>query len=243
MARYADTSHETIRQRSGWLIPLGVLLVTFALAALFLLFYLAPSPRSLFHEQISYTARTNLVVLKVHGHNFYVPANYLRYWSDRQGGDRNEVKLIALLPNMQGYSSWEDSSFRSNAADAATVEMSIHEDRIKLLESDWLKRIYMPYIAGRAKQYAFGLKQYTFRANSGYRDEDLFVGSIGHGLVILQCVRYSDRAPSPTCHRELPISDGIALNYRFKRAQLGHWREIALGIEKLIRSFQTPRSR
>ena len=51
MSRYADNSDDGVRQRSGWLIPLGVFLVTFALSALFLLFYLAPTPPSFFEER------------------------------------------------------------------------------------------------------------------------------------------------------------------------------------------------
>ena len=54
MSRITDDD-ETIRKRSGWLIPLAVFLVTFALSALFLLIYLAPSAPSLFQEQVSPT--------------------------------------------------------------------------------------------------------------------------------------------------------------------------------------------
>lgn len=238
MTRYADNTDEAIRQRSGWLIPLGVFLVTFALAALFLLFYLAPSPPSFFHEEVSFTSRADSVVLKVHSHKFHIPANYLKYRSDRQGGDRKEIKLVALLPDMDGYSSWEDSSFKSNAADAPTVEMLIHDDEVKLSEKDWLSRIYMPYIANpRGAPGPYGLVHYVFRPDSGYRDVDLFVGTTGRGLAILQCERFGQRNTSPSCHREMPIAHGVALSYRFRRSHLGRWREIADGIDKLIASF------
>jgi len=239
MARYADNADDGIRQRSGWLIPLGVFLITFALAALFLLFYLAPAPPSFFREQISYTSRTDVVALKVHGHKFFIPANYLKYRSDRQGGERADIKLVAIFPDMQGYSGWDDSSFRDNAVDSPVVEMLIHDDAVMLSERDWLKRIYMPYIANpKGASGPFGLTQYAFRTDSGYHGEDLFVGQGAQGPMVIQCVRYSQQVPSPNCHREVPIAHGVALGYRFKRAHLAKWLEIGNSTEKLVQSFR-----
>jgi hypothetical protein len=239
MARYADSTDDgSIRQRSGWLIPLGVFLVTFALTALFALFYLAPRPPSFFHEEVSYTTRNDAVDLKVHGHQFQIPANYLKYRSDRQGGERKDIKLAALLPDMQGYSGWEDTSFKSNAADSPVVEMLIHDDPVKLSEAEWLNRIYMPYVEDpNGTDGQFGLKQYEFRADSGYRTQDLFVGQTEHGPMVLQCERFSQQVTNPSCHREMPIAHGVALNYRFKRSYLARWHEIADGVSKLIASF------
>jgi hypothetical protein len=239
MTRYADNADDGIRQRSGWLIPLGVFLITFALAALFLLFYLAPTPPSFFHEQISFTSRTDIVALKVHSHKFYIPANYLKYRSDRQGGERVDIKLAAILPDMQGYSGWDDSSFKSNATDSPVIEMLIHDDAVMLNEHDWLERIYMPYVVDpKGAPGPFGLIQYAFRKDSGYHGEDLFVGQNGRGPIVIQCVRYSRQVPSPACHRDLPIAHGVALSYRFKRSRLANWREIADSAEKLVQSFR-----
>jgi hypothetical protein len=239
MSRYAESSDATIRQRSGWLIPLGVFLVTFAVSALFLLFYLAPAPPSLFKEQVSFTSRADIVELRVHGHKFEIPANYLKYRSDRQGGERKEIKLIAILPDMEGYSGWEDAAFRSIAVDSPAVEMLIHDDPVKLSESAWLERIYMPYVVDpTGSRGPFGLTQFTFREESGYRNEDLFVGQTDRGPVVLQCVRFSQEVPNPSCHREMPIAHGVALSYRFKRAHLARWQEIADSTERLVQSFK-----
>src|SRR4029077_15056193 len=95
----------------------------------------------------SFTSGTDPVELKVHGHRFQIPENYLKYRSDRQGGERKEIKMIAILPDMEGYSGWEDSAFRSNAVNSPAVEMLIHEDPIRLSEAAWLERIYLPYVA------------------------------------------------------------------------------------------------
>ena len=33
------------------------------------------------------------------------------------------------------------------------------------------------------------------------------------------------------------LAKGVALTYRFKRANLSHWREIASGVDTLMQSF------
>jgi len=238
MSRYAESSDDAIRQHSGWLIPLAVFGLTSILSGLILVVYLAPPPRALFNEQVRFTPQTDIVKLKVHGHHFNIPANYLKYGSDREGGERKQIKLIAVLPDMAGYATWEDSAFRSNAPDAPAVELLIHDDPLKLTEVAWLNRIYMPYIADRrGVKGSFGLTRFDFRKDSGYRDEELFVGESNHRLIVLQCLRASAQVPSPSCHTDLPIAHGVALSLRFKRAHLSQWQEIAESADRLIKSF------
>jgi hypothetical protein len=51
-------------------------------------------------------------------------------------------------------------------------------------------------------------------------------------------VRFSPQVPSPSCLRDLRLGNGVTLSYRFKRANLGRWQEIAQGVDKLVRSFR-----
>ena len=83
-----------------------------------------------------------------------------------------------------------------------------------------------------------GVGQFTERIDdSGYRGEDLFTGRLGTRLVVLRCVRMSANVPSPSCLREVRLTRHAALSYRFKRAQLSRWREIASGVDELMHSF------
>ncbi len=230
---------ETIRKRSGWLIPLGVFLVTFVLSALFLLIYLAPTAPNLFQEQISPTSRSDIIALKVGGRVLHIPANYLEYESARQGGDRREIALYALLPDMSGWSNWSAQTFTDNSADSPVVEMRIRQDNLNLSEADRLQRVYMGYIVNpRGTAGPHGLKQYAFRADSGYHNEDLFVGQTSTGILVMRCVRLGPDVTSPNCMRDMPVARGVSLFYRFKRAHLSKWREIDESMGKLIASFE-----
>lgn len=235
---YPD-SDGIIRKRSGWMIPLGVFLVTLVLSALLLIYYLAPSAPNFLEEQVSPTSRTDLVALRVHGLKLWIPANYLQYASTRRGGPFKDVSMFARLPELTGWSDRDAATFSGNAADSPIVYLLIRDERLNLTEADRLSRIYLAYVAdNKGKVGPFGLTQYTFRDDTGYRNEDLFVGQTPTGPQLLRCVRFSPRVPSPSCLRDTPIAHNVALSYRFKRAYLARWRDIGRAIGLLVVRFK-----
>ncbi len=239
-----DDADDTIHRHSGWLIPLGVFVVTLVLSALVLLFYLAPAPPALFSEQVSPSSDTGPVSLEIGGLRLSIPANYLEFSSARRGGPRHEIALFASLPDLKGWSNWDATVFSDNAADSPVLHMTIREERVNLSEAERLEQVYLAYVANpNGTPGPFGLTHYTFRDDSGYRQEELFVGRTPAGPAVLRCVKLSADVPSPSCLRDMRLANGVALSYRFKRAQLEHWREIGAGVDRLIASFEKPHGR
>src|ERR1700761_1743317 len=239
MSRSGDNDDD-VKQRSGWLIPVAVFVVTAGLSALFLLYYLVPAPTSFIEEHAAPTSRGDVVNFTVAGAKFAVPANYIMFARQRQGGTLKEAQLFTTYPDFKGYSDWEASSFSGNAADSPVVFILLREEQFRISEAERFQRIYLAYVFDPAgKPGPFGLTQYVFRDDSGYHGEDLFVGHDGDKTVVLRCVRFSQEVPSPSCLRDERMGDGVSLSYRFKRANLGHWQEITQGIDKLIGSFRT----
>jgi len=231
---------DTVRQRSGWLIPIGVFSITALLSVMVLLFYLAPTPASLIEEHPAPTSRADPVALSINGIKMTIPANYILYKSARQGGGRNEIRLITTFPEFRGFSDWDSQSFSSNAADSPVVYLLIRVEPLNLSEAERLKRIYMNFVtkpAGTPGPY--GLTEYAFRDDSGYHNEDLFVGGTIDAPIVLHCDRLSQQVRSPSCLREMPLKRGVVVDYRFKRARLADWREIADGVSTLVQSFRT----
>ena len=222
---------------SGWLIPLGIFLVTFVLSGLVLLFYLAPRPTGV--EQILPTSLSDAVALHVRDLTLNIPSNYLQFESARQGGDRKDVALWGLFPDMVGYSAVNADSFTSDVPDSPAIYMLIREDTNNLSPADRLARIYMPYVTNtQGTRGPFGLTQYGFRDDSNYRSEDLFVGDTDKGPLMLVCGRLSQEVTSPSCLAiDRPIAKNVSLSYRFKRAHLARWQEINANVDKLISHF------
>src|ERR1700748_515567 len=95
----SESQSAEIHQHSGWLIPLGILLVILALCGMFLLYYLRPAGS--FRDN-GPTADTERVTLSVRGVALHVPANYIESRAARTGGDQDVVPLFALLPDLRG---------------------------------------------------------------------------------------------------------------------------------------------
>jgi hypothetical protein len=202
---------------------------------------LAPRSDDLFNEQAAPTSRSDAIALSVSGRPFRIPANYLMYDSARTGGERPEIAIFALLPDFSGWSNWAADEFAGNTADSRVVYLTIHKNKLGLKEADKLARVYNDYLADRrGTDGPYGLRQYAFRQDTGYRGEDLFIGPSDAGPVVLRCVKLSPAVPSPSCLRETLLAPGVSLATRFKRARLAEWRDIAAKTDKLIASFRKP---
>ncbi len=237
----SDSADTTIRKRSGWLIPAGVLLVVAVLSAFFLLYYLFPAPPPLFAEQQSPTSDTTPIAVEVGGLKLWIPANYMVFDSTRHGGQRRDVELFAALPDLTGWSNWDSGKFDDNGPKSQIVFMPIREDHVNLTETERMQRIYDAYLADpKGAPGPFGLTQFAFRNDSGYHAEDLFVGQTSGGLMVLHCAKFGPDVPSPNCWRDMQLGKGASVSYRFKRSKLSHWHEIADGVARLMDSFEHP---
>ncbi len=238
MSRLGDDFGGPVKQRSAWLIPLAVLAITAALSALVLAYYFAPTPPELVNEQPAPTEDTGRVALSAGTMNFRIPANYILFKSARKGGLRKDVKLVAFLPDLRGYSASEAQTLVSNTPDSDAIFLLLREDANNVSEKERIERIYLAQIIKRdGTPGPFGLRQYIFRPETGYRDDDLFVGQTDAGPMALRCTRPSPVAPEPNCLREMLLGPGVSLSYRFKRTHLAQWQQIDADVRKLFATF------
>jgi hypothetical protein len=204
-----------------------------------LLYYLAPTPASFIEEHPAPTSRADPIAISVDGVAFKIPANYILNKSARQGGPRKDVALVTFYPDFRGYSDWDSQTFAQDAADSPLIYLLIREEPLDLTEAERLQRIYRNFVSDPAgKPGPFDLTEYSFRDDSGYRNEDLFVGGTTDNPIVFHCDRFSQQVHSPYCLRDVRLKRGIAVSYRFKRALLADWRQIATGIDQLVQSFR-----
>lgn len=225
---------EEAHGHSGWLIPLGLVCAILLLSGLFLGWYLRPGPRI-----AQATDKATMVDLTVGGVAFAIPANFITSPAARNGGAQGSVALAALFPSWQGYSDADARLFAGNAPDSPVIRLTLRGNAGNLSAADRLARIYLPYVTDdKGAGGPFELTRYGFRPDSGYARNELFVGHAA-APVLLLCERDAPDLPSPNCiAAERPIADGVTLSYRFKRAYLARWREMAAGADALMRKFQ-----
>lgn len=238
MSRAGDEFGGPAKQRSGWLIPFVVFFLTACLSAVVLAYYFAPSPPGLVQEQPAPTDATGPVALSVGPARFRIPANFIPLARARRGGAMDELALIAMLPDLKGYTLAKAQEFTANAADSGVVNILLKTGQPPLPEAERIDRIYLAQVENPKGQAGpYGLRQYRFRAESGYHDQDLFVGTTDAGPMVLLCAKLAPDIAAPSCLRDMPLADGPSLSYRFKRAQLAQWRTLDSGIRALIGAF------
>ena len=149
-----------------------------------------------------------------------------------------QVALIAILPELQGYTLGAAPDLTSNAPDSKVIHIVLKSGTPLLPEQERLERIYMTQVEdSKGKLGPYGLRQYAFRSDSGYHDQDLFVGTTDAGPAVLLCAKIAPEVVSPSCMRDLPFGDDVTLSYRFKRAHLSEWRKIDSGIRARLAEF------
>jgi hypothetical protein len=226
------------KRRSGWIIPFVVFFVTACLSALVLAYYFAPAGPGLAEEQPAPTDATRPIELAVGTDRFRVPANYILLASARRGGAMPQVAMIAILPDFQGYTLGAAQDFTGNAPDSRVVNLLLKSGQTVLPDGQRLERIYLAQVENSDGQPGpYGLKQYAFRANSGYHEQDLFVGASDTGPIVLLCTKLSPDTVSPSCMRDFPLDRTLSVSYRFRRAHLADWQTIDTDVRTLIGKF------
>jgi hypothetical protein len=227
-------SSQDVHQHSGWWFPFAILAVIALLSGIFLLYDLRPGPRSGTRTDDTSPIRLSLGRLVL-----TVPANYLDSRAARQGGPQDALTLSALLPDMRGYSDADAPLFQGNPPDSPLVRLTFKKDESEMSAAERLRRIYGPYLAGdKGRDGGFGLTQYAFRPDSGYGNSDLFAGTQGGKLLLFLCERADPQLASPNCLvTGRTVAANVNFSWRFKRAYLARWREIAAGVDRLLARF------
>jgi hypothetical protein len=238
----AEMSDDEMHEESPWRYPLIIIIVTLALSGIVAYTYFGPSLEDLRGDTPEASARETPIHMEIGDSRFVIPENYTQYPRARRGGPRDSVALYAVFPTFEPYSVRHDRLFFENEPDNPIVYFEIHLARLPMTEQERIDQIYRERLADDAgEELGYGLTQYAFDSDSSYADEDLFLGQDEDGNeVAIICTKISTVVPSPNCRRDLELSDGLRLSYRFKRAHLERWREINTGLLNLVDAFRAP---
>jgi len=170
---------------------------------------------------------------------FNVPLHAFRVKVQKHSGPQERVDLGFLYPSLEAPEAPKHVS-------AATVEDAVQPiDRIFLsiaahhdvLAPDMrLRTIYPRYLDGTSSPAEDGLTVRAFRDGSPYAGEDLFVAETPQ--LAARCTR--DAATPGMCLGERRIG-GADLTFRFPRAWLAQWRDVAGAMDRLVAQLGSPK--
>lgn len=230
---------EDAQEESSWSTPFRVLAITLVLSGGFLYYYLGPSVDDIQGNTPESSISEVPIDLIVGETNFSIPENFTQFPRARRGGVRENVALYALLPTLEPFSLEHASKFEDSSEGSPIVHFQIESYRAPFNEEERFVRIYQPKLVSRdGTEGPDGLTMFSFKEDTGYQDEDLFVGKDDLGkMAILRCTRLRSDLLFPNCRRDSQITATIGLSYRFKRSRLDDWRKIDNDIRGLAFSF------
>lgn len=239
MSRWKTDTEGKIEEHSGWIVPLALVIITASLGSLVYAYYFVSVSPGMGVELPSPTDSPVRISFSLGGAKFRVPANYLPLASTRGGGQVEEIRLTAMLPDLSGFSLGIAGAYGSNALDSPAIHVNLRAGVPVPTEEERFRRIYTPQLEdeigsdGPAELHAL-----QFRANSGYSGQDLFSGIGENGMATILCDKPGPGTPSPNCIRDYPLPNGLILNYRFKREHLAGWAVIDRGVRAMIAGFE-----
>jgi hypothetical protein len=177
------------------------------------------------------------IYLEVAGARFTVPANMIRFETQRIGGRQDQVDLEILWPSFGGYDPVDRRAFDDISPESRSIFITI---RPRLTDTDTAGRvaaIYRHYFAASGNADIEGLAGYRLDPTAGLGDEEVYIEAGSTRPFAVHCGA-EDLADMPAdCIREIHAGETLSVQIRFRRSLLDHWVDLDRGSRSLLASF------
>ncbi|HLI98831.1 MAG TPA: hypothetical protein VKT76_03860 [Bradyrhizobium sp.] len=170
---------------------------------------------------------------------FNVPAASIRMKIQHHSGPQERIDLSFKFPSLDPpdapkHVSAAEVDEAMQPIDRIFLSIAAHHD--SLAPEMRVRTIFPRYLDQASTTGEDGLTIRAFRDNSPYSGEDLFSSSAPH--LTARCTR--EGATPGMCLSERRV-EGADLIFRFPRAWLTHWREVAEAMDRLTEQLRGPK--
>ncbi len=168
-----------------------------------------------------------------------VPANMIRFSSQRRDGAAGRLDLYAKWPGLTGYAEADRAAFNLLTPRRELIFMTIGERAMSRDMSGRYLPIYAQLIEPQGRPGPAGLTLHDFTDRTAYKDEELALSdaSSGQPAFVARCMKSEAAEEIDACERDLQFGRGLQILYRFPRAMLGQWKEL----DDAVRAFAKSR--
>ncbi len=165
-----------------------------------------------------------------------VPANKVRFYSQRSSGAHEKLDLYLHWPSLSGFKDSLSADFNDSSENANLVFISIEPRNMSFDMSGRIAPIYAQFFEGNPVPTISGLVKQPLSAKGGFIDEDLYYAASSPYPFATRCVR-EVAATTPFCIRDIHIGKNLMLTYRFHQKHLSNWIELEQSIRALTKSM------
>ncbi len=166
-----------------------------------------------------------------------LPANMIRFETQRRDGPAERADLYFLWPEMDGYSPEKSARFNDLSQNRGLVFMQITQSVMSRDMSGRVAPIYSRFFEGAAAPVADGLTLHRFKPEAGYGGDVLLTAPRkGKGDYAVRCVLPEPPAASNSadCQRDFMAGQDLSVLYRFSSDLLPQWRELDAAIANFV---------
>ena len=175
------------------------------------------------------------VALIVAGEAVTIPANMIRFRSERRGGAVDRVDLLLHWPSLEGFSEALADDFKDPAAPLVFVTIAARDTPLD--SAARLKAVYARFFEGPAIAGPAGLVGRRLTEESGYRGEIVYYAPGAGAGFVARCLAEETPEIPATCIRDVNVGAGLSMLVRFDRALLADWPAMDAGLARLAAGF------
>lgn len=161
-----------------------------------------------------------------------VPANMIRFRSQRSTTNLERLDLYFRWPQMEGFNEQLKREFNSGEINPAIVFVTVTPRQMTQDMSGRIDALYSKFFVGTPKDAGAGLTQHALSADSGYGGEVLLVEKDSPYPYAARCVMKQVNGLTPYCIRDFHLGRNLSVTYRYHASQLAHW----MALEGAIRA-------
>ncbi len=165
-----------------------------------------------------------------------VPANKVRFYSQRNSGAYKKLDLYLHWPSLSGFTDNLSADFNDSKDNTKLVFVSIEPRNMSFDMSGRVAPIYAQFFEGKPIPSHSGLVKQELSEKGGFIDEDLYYAASSPYPFATRCVR-EVASTTPFCIRDIHVGKNLMLTYRFHQKHLPAWIELEQSIRALTKAM------
>jgi hypothetical protein len=158
-----------------------------------------------------------------------LPANLIRFDTQRRGGRAESVSIYLSWPGLEGYSRRNAAVFSDPRQSGGLIFAEFSQSVMSRDMSGRVEPIYSKLFSGAPTVGPAGLQIRSLTKNSGFGNEKLLTATLPDGgIYAVRCLLPADprSSTSADCLRDVRVGRDLTMLYRFSSTLLPQWREI-----------------
>lgn len=166
-----------------------------------------------------------------------VPANMIRFRSQRRNTSLERLDLYMLWPQMQGYTNETAEHFNQPQVNAEILFVTVEPRRMSQDMSGRMEPIYSKFFTGEREPAGHGLMKQPLDPSGGFADEELWFEADSPYAYAARCIRNGAQRITHYCLRDIHLGKDLTVTYRFHKSLIGQWMALEAGVRTRLNSM------